>query len=159
VLFKQLVGTRALNVTNNTNTGRNLRVCASYYYDLNRCCFSPLCSCVQVYAFCARNTGPLAYPPGTVTLIAINLNNVTTNFTASINGVTVFARDAYHLTAPGGNLTSSDILLNNSLLRIGPGNQLPQFEAVHDDSETPMAMEAFSYAFYVLVDIQVQACM
>ncbi len=138
MLFKQIVGETVLAVTNSTAAGRTVRV----------------------YAFCARTSGPLAYPAGSIAIVAINVNNASVSFDVNVSGATVGVREEYHLTAPGGNMGSLSIELNGQVLELGAGGTLPAFVPVEvEDGASAIQMSALSYGFIVLKSANAAACL
>eukprot|EP00042_Codosiga_hollandica_P038172 m.307979 g.307979 ORF g.307979 m.307979 type:complete len:480 (+) comp55324_c0_seq24:28-1467(+) len=135
VLFKQLVGPRVLSVEGSTAPGRTLRV----------------------YAFCTRQDGPLAFPPGAVTVVAINTNNLTAEFSISAAPVSL-VRYEYHLTSPGSQLNSASVLLNGVALSASSQGALPAFNGTRVEGLAPFTMSPLSFAFFVLEGMNAPAC-
>ena len=131
------MGERVLTVANSTSTGRTVRV----------------------YAFCTRSNGPINYPAGAVTIVAININNETASVTINLNGAQPSAHDDYLLTAPDNVMNSTSILLNGQLLELGPGASLPTFTPNTVDAGTPISLPALTYGLFVFKDAAAPACL
>ena len=129
VLFKQLVGTNTLAIAGNTDTGRTIRL----------------------YAFCSRSMY------GGVVLVAINVNDSPRNV-AFQSSFSLAPRQEYRLTAPGGNVSSTNIELNGVTLVPGPFGQLPPLNPIVVESNTYITLDPLSYAFFVFPDAAAPAC-
>ncbi len=136
MLFTQLVGTTVLGVINSTTAGRTVRV----------------------YAFCTRTDGPLNYSPGSITIVAININNSTASFSLNIEGATIGERDDFLLTAPNGLMSSTTILLNGVPLELQAGGVLPAFVPATATGAL-VQLGPLSYGFSVLKDANAAACL
>lgn len=129
VLFKQLIGTNVLTITNSTSLGRMTRV----------------------YAFCARNVS------GGVAVLAININLTPSSFVFQSN-FSMFPRQEYHLTAPNADLSSYQVELNGEILIASPTGDLPPFNPVVVENNQPIVLNATSFAFIVFPQANAPAC-
>jgi heparanase 1 len=129
VLFKQLVGTKVLGISDSTKTGRTLRV----------------------YAFCSRNI------TGGVVVVAININQQPASFTFQ-SGFSMYPRLEYHLTAPNSDVSSEQIELNGRVLEASADGALPSLEPITVDSNEPITLAALSYGFFVLPKTNAEGC-
>ena len=129
MLFKQLVGTRALSVGGSTAPGRTLRV----------------------YAFCSRNI------TGGVVLVALNLNASPASFT--LDTIAAAPRVEYQLTAPSGNMSSQIVLLNGVELVASAEGQLPSLAGHVVEQDVPIELGPTSYGLFVLPAANAPACM
>lgn len=137
LLFKLLVDERVLSVANSRTPGRTVRV----------------------YAFCARQTGPLASAPGAVTLVVLNLRPTFAPFTVQLSGVTSFSREQYIFTAPGGNLASTGTLLNGALLNLAANGDFPPLTPVVVAGTPIITLPPRSFGFLVLTQANAPACL
>ena len=129
ILFKRLVGTKTLTVHDWHTPLRTLRV----------------------YSFCSAHT------PGAVTIIALNLRNVTASLTFS--GVSSSHRAEYLLTSDPETIVSRSIFLNGTPLNVTlPHFDLPPLEPLLRSNDAPFHMPPLSYAFVELVNAKVPSC-
>ena len=105
----------------------------------------------RVYAFCSRVTD------GGVTVLALNIDSQPTTFEFQAT-FTMFPRLEYHLTAPGGNLSSFQVELNGELLQASPSGALPAFNPVSVNTASPITLQPTSFGFFVFPDANSEAC-
>jgi heparanase len=136
-VWKQLFGTRVLDVENSLTTGRSVRV----------------------YAFCTNTNSD--YPSGSVTVLALNVNNSTQSFNIDLLGLTAssYTRDEFHFTAPNSDITSPNINLNGNTLYLQPGNELPAFVPVQASSDDAVTLAPLSVAYIVLAGVNAPGCL
>ena len=129
VIFKKLVGTKALNVADSTTLGRTVRV----------------------YAFCSVNI------TGGVVLAALNVNNYPIQFQLQ-EGFQMYPRLEYQLTAPDNDMSSSQIELNGHVLTAQPTGDLPDLNGALVQANEPITMAPLSYGLFVFPDAKSSAC-
>ncbi|KNC46348.1 heparanase 50 kDa subunit [Thecamonas trahens ATCC 50062] len=105
---------------------------------------------VRAYAYCGTERD-------TVVVTAINLQPATPLELTLDFGATPAARADYVLTAPGGDLGSTSMLLNGKLLELNQAGSLPDLPPLAAVATTPLSLPPASYGFFV-VTIDVAAC-
>jgi len=110
---------------------------------------------LRVYAHCTKNNNP----PGSVTLLLLNLHpSVSYNVITSIevyNG----PRDEYLLTAPENRLQLQQTQLNGKLLQLTPDLQIPELPPVRRAGNEPLVIAPLSYGYVVLLEKRAEACL
>ncbi|RRT84312.1 hypothetical protein B296_00012718 [Ensete ventricosum] len=67
-------------------------------------------------------------------------------------------REEYHLTAQGGDLRSSEMLLNGKLLKLTPSFEIPPMEPSIASAGAPLRIAPLSIAFVRFKDFKAPAC-
>lgn len=105
-------------------------------------------SSILVYAHCARTGGGLA-----VMYTNPSNSSVSISVAGAQSGQQVLA---YVLSAPGGDLTSQNILLNGAMLNVSVIGEPPAMPP--QVSTLPFAVPAFTYGFLILPDSKLEQC-
>ncbi|XP_071724525.1 heparanase-like protein 3 isoform X2 [Rutidosis leptorrhynchoides] len=124
---------------------------------------------LRSYAHCAKE-------PDGITLLLINLDNVTTvnvNLTLatqleSLPQIRLVTRDTemggsstreeYHLTAKDGNLHSQTMVLNGKDLTLNPASEIPPLEPLYVSSLEPIVVAPYSIVFAHIPYLTLDAC-
>ena len=105
-----------------------------------------------------------------VTLLLINLSNSTAFDVVVTSDLNLYRprsgneqgqhgeREEYHLTAQGGDLRSSEMLLNGKLLKLTPSFEIPHMEPSIVSAGAPLTIAPLSIAFVRFKDFQAPAC-
>ncbi|XP_066488393.1 heparanase-like [Tiliqua scincoides] len=135
LLYKQLVGTKVLNVNLTGEDPRKLRV----------------------YLHCTNDLHP-KYRDGDITLFALNLYNSTKHLQlpSSFSNKQV---DEYLLLPYGKeNILSKSIQLNGHVLKMLDDETLPNLTEKPLSPGSSLGLPAFSYGFYVIKNAKMMAC-
>jgi heparanase 1 len=134
---------------------------------------------LRTYAACTRRSGTAdaqgvrgvrAYPPGSVTALLLNVQNVTSTVTFATadagrgagsagDGFGSGTWDLFQLTAPNTNISSKAIQLNGDVLSLQAGGVLPPINPVQLPANQPVQLPPFSASFVVIEDAGAAACM
>ncbi|KAK6188371.1 hypothetical protein SNE40_004555 [Patella caerulea] len=129
VLYKRLVGSPVLNVTQDTNPN------------------------VRVYAHCTNTNSSMGYPKGSVTVYLMNLGSEAV--TVNMNGGT---SQLYMLTAgDDSGLVSKFVKLNGNTLVLPNKGELPPFNPLHH--EGPLQLQGFTMGFIVFPEAAKKECL
>ncbi|XP_063963363.1 heparanase-like [Lytechinus pictus] len=141
-LHKRLTGTHVLSVSYTEDEKVTQTVKSASY--------------VHVFAHCTKVS--LLYPVGAVTIIAINLHNDTDASLFLTENLMNKNIDEYLLTAPEGNLTSSNILLNGYKLEMKNSTHFPDINPRPLPIGYPIVLPPRTYGFYVIKDADALVC-
>ena len=129
LLWRQLVGPKFLDFTGGTKR-------------------------LRAYAACMPASSTL--PTGSVTLLVVNLQNVTASLALSTErGIYTGRRAEYRLTAATGSLTDATMLLNGVALQ--PMSTLVP-RIVDPGTNGTIALPGYSFMFVVLLEVTASAC-
>ncbi|XP_064958196.1 heparanase-like protein 1 [Musa acuminata AAA Group] len=118
---------------------------------------------LRAYAHCSKKKSG-------VTLLLINLSNSTAFDVVVTSDLNLYRprsgneqgqhgeREEYHLTAQGGDLRSSEMLLNGKLLKLTPSFEIPHMEPSIVSAGAPLTIAPLSIAFVRFKDFQAPAC-
>ncbi|XP_013783325.1 heparanase-like [Limulus polyphemus] len=113
---------------------------------------------LRVYAHCTK-LGRIYKTPGAVTLLVINVYNVTAKLILKLDTRMESPIDAYLLTPIGSyGLQSKNVALNGKLLKMVREDKLPHFLPKRLPPNSPIEIPPLSYGLYVLPLLNGTAC-
>ncbi|XP_078668078.1 heparanase-like isoform X2 [Branchiostoma floridae x Branchiostoma belcheri] len=158
LLYKQLVGSRVLNVkvTDESEVeARNSSEQQRTEWEMDR-----KSARIRVYAHCTNPNSPQQYQNGSVTLYVLNLHQ---DHRASVRlgGNLAFKKVDKYLMTPHGEegLTSRHVELNGRKLVMVDDRTLPTLSPQKLPSNTTLLMPPLTFGFFVIPDAQAAACM
>ncbi|XP_014663398.1 PREDICTED: heparanase-like isoform X2 [Priapulus caudatus] len=120
---------------------------------------SPELSHLRLYAHCT-NYRRSAYSKGSMTVFALNLRTHAIALELlqqqHVGNLTVHQ---YLLSPHGNSLTSRHVDLNGERLQLNTDDSLPTLRPHHLPAGRPIKFPGMTFAFYVLVDANAEACM
>lgn len=113
---------------------------------------------LRAYAHCTK-LGRIYKTPGAVTLLVINVYNVTARLSLKLDIRMVSPIDAYLLTSFGSHgLQSKNVALNGKLLEMVREDKLPDFIPKRLPPNSTVEIPPLCYGFYVLPLLKSTAC-
>ena len=134
-VFKQLVGTKVLNVTIKGSDTQGLLF--------------------RVYGHCVSTRSK--YQPGSIALFMVNINSdvISYNLDSKVYGDSA---DLYIMTPENGDILSPYVNLNGSPLKMIDAHTLPVLKGVEIPLAGPIVMPRMSYGFLVLKHVTSNVC-
>ncbi|KAG0470287.1 hypothetical protein HPP92_016987 [Vanilla planifolia] len=107
---------------------------------------------IRAYAHCAKDFHG-------ITLLLLNLNQMTTTQVQVSSKGANYQREEYHLTAEYGNLHTQTVLLNGNALLLDSLNGIPMMEPTKVDGSQPIEVAPLSIVFVRMPDFPARACL
>eukprot|EP00730_Choanoeca_flexa_P019092 TRINITY_DN9312_c1_g1_i2.p1 TRINITY_DN9312_c1_g1~~TRINITY_DN9312_c1_g1_i2.p1 ORF type:complete len:489 (+),score=108.66 TRINITY_DN9312_c1_g1_i2:29-1495(+) len=140
-LWKNLMGTRMLNVDGMFDKGRQVRS----------------------YAFCAQHTSSdhVKFPlqQGDVAVVVMNFQNESTSVPFNVGNASSTARYTMMVEPDFGQVLSANVTLNGQEWRVADDGTLPDITATTDHGEAALDMEPYATAFVVFSGAKAEACL
>lgn len=134
LLYKQLMGRTVLKVTGYLKSGREVRV----------------------YAHCVNRFSGRGYQPGSVILMALNINPTEDARIYLQEDFKSFNADQYLFTPANGSLTDNSVKLNGHVLKMINDTVVPDLDPVR--VKQPFILPALSYGYFVVIGSYASAC-